>query len=112
MTPLFSSTFSALFVTFIFVFKNIPNFFLRGPPFGPFWSIKYLNFGKKLPIQTPIILFKKVDTDVTKSPCYVLISKENQKKVSANGLERRLTFHMNCNILRADIKLYSRTALD
>ena len=52
MTPFFSSTFYALFVTFIFIFGNSQNSFTFGPPFGPFWSVKYLNFGQKLPIQT------------------------------------------------------------
>ena len=45
MTPFFSSTFSAQFITFIFVFRNSQNSFPCGPPFGPFWSVKYLNFG-------------------------------------------------------------------
>ena len=44
MTPFFSSTLSALaFVTFIFIFENSQNSFLCGLPFGPFWSVKYLN---------------------------------------------------------------------
>ena len=44
MTPFFSSTFYALFVTFISEFENTQNAFPFGPPFGPFWSVKYLNF--------------------------------------------------------------------
>ena len=45
MTPFFSSVFSALTVcTFIFVIENSQNAFSCSPPFGPFWSVKYLNF--------------------------------------------------------------------
>ena len=47
-----SSTFSALFVTFIFVFENSQNSFSCGPHFGPFWSTKYLNLRQKLSILT------------------------------------------------------------
>ena len=50
MTPFFSSTFYALFVTFIFIFENSQNSFWCGPPVGPFWSVKYLTFGQKLPV--------------------------------------------------------------
>ena len=45
MIPFLSSTFWALFVIFIFVFENCQNSFSMGPPFGPFWSAKYLDFG-------------------------------------------------------------------
>ena len=49
MTSFFSSTFSTATVcTFIFVFEKSQNLFSC----GPFWSIKYLNFGQKLPIWT------------------------------------------------------------
>ena len=44
MNALFSSTFSALFVTLISEIKNIQNSFSCGAPFGPFRSVKYLNF--------------------------------------------------------------------
>ena len=30
---------------FIFVFEKCQNLFSKGPPFGPFWSAKYLKFG-------------------------------------------------------------------
>ena len=50
--PIFSSTFSALFVIFIFIIQNGQNSFSCGPPFGLFWSVKYFNFGQKLPIRT------------------------------------------------------------
>ena len=58
MTPFFfSSTFSALTVTFIFVFENSQNWFWCGPPSGPFWSVKYLKFGQGPPIRaTRLIL--------------------------------------------------------
>ena len=38
-------------IAFIFVFENSQSSFLCVPPFGPFWSVKYLNFGQKLPIR-------------------------------------------------------------
>ena len=50
--PFFSSTFSSMFLTFTFVFENSQNSFSCGPLFGPFWSVKYLNFGQKLPFRT------------------------------------------------------------
>ena len=36
-----------LFVTFISEFENTQNSFSCGLPFGPFWSVKYLNFSPK-----------------------------------------------------------------
>ena len=36
-----------LFVTFISEFENTQNSFSFGPPYGPFWSVKYLNFWPK-----------------------------------------------------------------
>ena len=87
MTPFFSSTFYALFVTFIFIFGNSQNSFTFGPPFGPFWSVKYLNFGQKLPIRTTHHTFlESRHPEVTKNPYYVLSPKWSQKKVSAHGL--------------------------
>ena len=44
MTPFSSPTFWVLFVIFIFVFEKYQNSFSLGPPFGPFWSVKYLSF--------------------------------------------------------------------
>ena len=45
--PIFSSTFSDLAVILISEFENTENSFSCGAPFGPFWSIKYLNFWPK-----------------------------------------------------------------
>ena len=59
---IFSSTFSAVFVTFIFVFENSQNLFSCGPPFDPFWSVKSRNFWQTLPIWTTTILLQKVNT--------------------------------------------------
>ena len=47
MAPFFSSNFSDLFVIFISEFENTQNSFSCGAPFGPFWSVKYLNFWPK-----------------------------------------------------------------
>ena len=89
MTPFFSSTFSALTVCNIhFLFENSQNLFWCGPPFGPFWSVKYLNFGQKLPIQpTHHTFLESRHPDVTKNPYYVLSPEWSQKTVSAHGLK-------------------------
>ena len=49
--------------------------------FGPFWSVKYLNFGKKLPIRTAHHTFlESKHPEVTKNPYYVLSPEGSQKK--------------------------------
>ena len=56
-------------------------------PFGPFWSVKYLNFEQKLPIWTPHHIFlKSRQPEVTKNPYYVLSPKGSQKKVISSAL--------------------------
>ena len=76
-----------LFVTFIFVFENSQNSFSCGPPFRPFWSVRYLNFERKLPIWTTHHTFlESRHPGVTKNPYYVFSPKGSQKKVSAHGL--------------------------
>ena len=48
MTPFFHLPFPIqLFLIFISEFDNTENSFSCGAPFGPFWSIKYLNFWPK-----------------------------------------------------------------
>ena len=47
---------------FIFEFENTQNSFSCGLSFGPFWSVKYLNFGQELPIWTAHHIFWKVET--------------------------------------------------
>ena len=65
-TSFFASTFSTLFVTFVSVFENL---FSCGLPLGPFWSVKYLNFGQKLPIWTTHHTFlESRHPEVTKNP--------------------------------------------
>ena len=79
MTPIFSSSFYSLIVTFIFIFENSQN--SCGSPFRPFWSVKYLNFGQKLPIQsTHHIFLESRHPEVTKNPYYVLSPEWSQKK--------------------------------
>ena len=74
MTPFFSSIFSTLTVCNIFVFETSQNSFLYCPPFGPFWSVNYLNFGKKLSIQaTHLTFIESRHPEVTKNPNYVYI---------------------------------------
>ena len=79
MTPFFSSTLSALFVTLIFVCETRQNSFSCGAPFGPFWSVKYLVF--KLPIQTAhLTVLERGQPEVTKNPYFVLSPEGSQKK--------------------------------
>ena len=52
MTPFFIYVFLKLCLAFIFIFQNGRNSFSCGHPFGLFWSVKYLNFGQKLPNRT------------------------------------------------------------
>ena len=73
-----------LFVTFIFVFGNSQNSFSCGPPFGPFWSVKYLNFGRKLRIRTTHdTSLESRNPDVTKNPYYVFPPKGAKKGISS-----------------------------
>ena len=56
-------------------------------PFGLFWSVKYLNFGQKLPIQTAHHTFlESWHPKVTENPYCVLSHQGSQKKISAHGL--------------------------
>ena len=55
--------------------------------FGPFWSVKYFNFGQKLPIRTAHHTFlERRHPEVNKNPYYVLSPEGSQKKLSAYGL--------------------------
>ena len=57
------------------------KFISCGPPFGPFWSVKYLNLGKKLLIWTAHHTFlESRHPEFTKNSYYVLSSQEIQKK--------------------------------
>ena len=61
MTPFFPSSHS-LFLIFISEFENAQNSFSCSPPFGPFWSVKYLNFWPKVhPFRQLITLLQKAD---------------------------------------------------
>ena len=63
-------------------------------PFVPFWSVKYLNFGQKLLIQTTHHTFLEIrHAEVTKNSYYLLSSKGGQKKVSAYGLALKQLFY-------------------
>ena len=67
--------------------KNSQNLFLCGPPLGPFWSLKCLNFDQNLPIWTAHhASLESNQTEVTKNLYYVLLPEGSQKKVSARGL--------------------------
>ena len=94
LTPFFSSTFSALFVTFIFIFEHGQNSFSCGPTFDLFWCVKYLNFGQKLPIRTAHHTFlESTQPQVTKNPYHVVPRGEPKKGISSwtnTSVQRRL----------------------
>ena len=77
-----------LFVTFISEFENSQNSFSFGPPFDPFWSVKYINVGQKLPIRTAEHTFvESRHPEDTKNSYYTLpLQRSQKKKVSAHGL--------------------------
>ena len=55
-------------------------------PFDPFWSVKHLNFGQKIPNRTVQHTFVEGrHTEVTKNQYYFLSARVSQK-VSAHGL--------------------------
>ena len=89
MTP---STFSALTVCNIYFYIWIhfhlnSKFIFMWSPYGLFWSVKYLNFGQKLPIWTAHHAFLESRyPKATKNPYYVSSLKGSQKTVSAHGL--------------------------
>ena len=85
MIPVFHLLFTLqLFVTFIFIFENSQNSFSCGPHFGPFWSVKYLNFGQELPSQsTHDIFLESRHAEVTKNPYYVLSPEWSRKSISS-----------------------------
>ena len=57
------------------------------PLFGPFWSVKYLTFGQKLPVRTTHHDFPESrHPEVTKNPHYFLSPEGSQKKVSDHVL--------------------------
>ena len=85
MTP-FLSTFSALFVIFIFIFENGKNLFSCVPHFVLFWSVKYLNFEQKPPIRnTHHIFLESRNLRLLKS-ILSFVPQGEPKKVSAYGL--------------------------
>ena len=77
---------------FIFVFQDSQNSFSCDLPFGPFWSVKYLNFGQKLPIRSAYHTFlESRHPEATRKSYYVLSIEGSQKKISAHGLwEKRI----------------------
>ena len=82
MIPFFHLLFPlSLLVTFIFVFGNSQYSFPCGSPFGPFWSVKYFNFWKKVPIRTAHLTFPESrHPEVTKNSNYDLSPEVRQKR--------------------------------
>ena len=51
------------------------------PPFGPLWSVKYLNFWEKLVIRSVHhTLLESSHPEVTKNPCYVSSPEDSQRQ--------------------------------
>ena len=79
--PFFSSTFSDLTVCNVFVFENSQNSFSCGTLSGQFWSVKYISFWQKVPIQTAHQTFLEVrHPEVTKNTDYILSPEGSQIK--------------------------------
>ena len=94
-----------LFVTFIVVFENNQNSFSCGPTFCPFWSVKYLNFGQKLPIRTAHYRFlESRHPEVFKNLYYVLSNEGSQRKgISSWTINITKTFRLiNSKNLRGE----------
>ena len=79
-------------VTFTFVFENNQNSFSCGLTFGPFWSVKYFNFGQKLPIGTTHhTSLEGRHPKVLKNLYYVLYPEESQKKFMSYKYNQKLS---------------------
>ena len=59
---------------------NQVRFLTVVPPFGPFWSVKYLNFGQKLLIWTAHYTFLESRHPGATKNLYVLFPEGNQKR--------------------------------
>ena len=71
--------------------KIVKIYFDVVPPFGPCWSVKYLNFGQKLPIWTTDHAFlERRYPVVTKNPYHVLSLEWSQKKGISSWTSRTL----------------------
>ena len=78
--------FSSMFVTFILVFENSQTLFSCSLSFGPFRSVKHLNFQQNLPIRTDHYTFlESKHPEVTKNPCYVLFLGGSQIRYQLMG---------------------------
>ena len=62
-------------------FENSQNSFSCGPPLGPFWHVKHLNFRQKLPKDHHTLLESR-HPEVTKNPYYALFPEGSQKSIS------------------------------
>ena len=89
-SPIFSSTFSALTVCKIhFYIWQWSKFIFMWSPFNLFWSVKYLNFGQKLPIRTAHHTFiESRHPKITKNPYYVFSPKGAKKMYQVMGSYR------------------------
>ena len=63
-------------------------------PFGPFWSVKYLSFGQKLPTWTTYHTFlESKHPKVTKNPYYVLSPEGTISEKMKINTQKWLTFY-------------------
>ena len=76
MTPFFYLLFHSNCLYNSFLYLKIVNIHFKVVPLGPCWSVKYLSFGKKLPIWAVHDSFlESRHPEVTKNPYYVLSPK-------------------------------------
>ena len=83
----FIYVFSSNCVLFIFVFENFQNSFSWDPPFGLFWSVKYLNFrGEICEIRILFRLIQETHNKESKKPGFTVSIKLRTKFVCSHCL--------------------------
>ena len=85
--------FHIYFFLFTCLQHSFPFFMWPFTPFGPFSSVKCLNFRQKLPIRTArYTYFKSRHPEITKNPYYILFLEGNQKSVSSWNITCHFSF--------------------
>ena len=83
---------NCLYYSFLYL-KIVKIRFWCCPPFGPFWSVKYLNSGQKLPIRiTRHAFLESWHPEVTYNPYYLLSPKWRQEKGISSWTTRSSIF--------------------
>ena len=85
MTPFLRSN----CLSYSFLYLKILKTHFHVDPLGPFWSVKYCNFGQKLPIRTAHHTFlESRHPEVTKIYCYALSPEGRQERYKKKNLEK------------------------